>query len=166
MKVERTIRHEMPAHDVFQMICTPEFQERKCEDAGALTWSVDVHEDSDDRAVVKTTRKMPTHDFPALLRKFVPHGVSSTETITWSPAEADGSRSGHLHVAIHGVPARMNGTITLRAGESHTTISVDADFVAHIPLVKKKVESASVPIILQIIDIEVQTGQSWAAGVR
>ena len=165
MKVERILRHEIEAAEVFRMVCTPAFQERKCQDAGALTWSVAV-EEIGDAVVVRTTRRMPTDDFPALLRKFVPHGVTSTETITWRAASADGSRVGDLHVAIHGVPARMTGTIRLTADGDDTVLAVDADFVAHIPIVKRKIEAASVPIILQVIDTEVQTGQTWAAGVR
>lgn len=165
MKVERTLRHEIEAPEVFRMLCTPAFQEQKCQDAGAITWQVAV-EESEDGAVVRTTRKMPTNDFPAILRKFVPHGVTSTETITWGPAAADGSRTADLKVGIHGVPARMAGTIRLVADGAGTTIEVDADFVAHIPVVKRKIEGASVPIILQVIDAEVLTGQAWAAGVR
>lgn len=165
MKVERTLRHEIAAPEVFRMLCTQAFQERKCEDAGALSWQVEVTETSDG-AIVRTTRRMPTDDFPALLRKFVPHGVTSTETITWGPEQADGSRLGELHVAIHGVPAKMSGTVVLRAAGDGTEIVVDAEFTAHLPVVRRKIESASVPIILQVIEAEVQTGQSWAAGVH
>jgi hypothetical protein len=165
VKVARTLRHEIPAAEVFRMLCTPAFQEQKCQDAGALTWTVHVEETADG-AVVRTTRRMPTDDFPALLRKFVPSGVTSTETITWGAADTDGSRVGDLHVAIHGVPAKMAGVVRLVADGAETVIDVDADFVAHIPVVKRKIEAASVPIILQVIDAEVHTGQSWAAGVR
>jgi hypothetical protein len=165
VKVERTLRHEIPAAEVFRMLCTPAFQEQKCQDAGALTWTVKVERTSDG-AAVRTTRRMPTDDFPALLRKFVPHGVTSTETITWGAAEPDGSRTGDLHVAIHGVPAKMTGVVRLVADGAGTVIDVDADFVAHIPVVKRKIEACSVPIILQVIDAEVHTGQAWVAGVR
>lgn len=167
MKVERVLRHEIPAAEVFRMLCTPAFQEQKCQDAGALSWAVTVEETDAGGAVVRTTRRMPTNDFPALLRKFVPSGVTSTETITWGPAGADGARQAEVHVAIHGVPAKMTGALRLDPDGEQTVIAVDADFVAHIPVVKRKIEAASVPIILQVIDAEVQTGQRWAsAGVR
>lgn len=166
LKVERALRHEIPAAEVFRMLCTPAFQEQKCRDAGALTWTVSVDETADGGAVVRTTRRMPTDDFPSLLRKFVPSGVTSTETIRWGAADNDGARRADLHVAIHGVPARMTGTVRLEPAGDETVIAVEADFVAHIPVVKRKIESASVPIILQVIDAEVQTGQTWAAGVR
>ena len=165
MKVQRTLRHEIAAPEVFRMLCTQAFQEQKCADAGALSWQVEVTE-LDGGAVLRTTRRMPTEDFPSVLRTFVPHGVTSTETITWGPEQTDGSRSGDLHVAIHGVPAKMSGTILLRAAGEATEIVVDAEFVAHVPLVRRKIEGASVPIIMQVIEAEVQTGQSWVAGVR
>jgi hypothetical protein len=165
VKVERTLRHEIAAPEVFRMLCTQAFQEQKCEDAGAASWQVEVIETAD-VVIVKTTRCMPTADFPGLLRKFVPNGVTSTETITWGPEQAGGSRVGDLTVAIHGVPAKLAGTVTLRADGEGTEIVVDAEFTAHLPVVKRKIESASVPIILQVIDAEVLTGQTWAAGVR
>ncbi|MGN6608405.1 MAG: DUF2505 domain-containing protein [Jatrophihabitans sp.] len=165
MKVERTLRHERSAAEVFEMVCTPAFQEQKCRDAGALSWSVEVETDGAG-AIVRTTRRMPTDDFPALLRKFVPSGVSSTETITWGGPSADGGRIAEVHVGIHGLPAKLVGTIELVPHDGGTRLTVDGDFTVGIPLVGRKVEAASVPIILRIIDAEVQTGETWAAGVH
>jgi len=166
MKVERTLRHPIPAAEGFRMLVTEEFQEQKCRDCGALDWSVAVHERSDDTIVVRTTRRMPTHDFPAILRKFVPNGVTTTETITWGPTGRDGGRSADLKVAFHGVPAKMAGTIRFRAVGDETEIAVKAEFSAHVPMLRKKIEAVSVPIILQVIDAEVLSAQAWVAGVH
>lgn len=163
MKIERAVHNEFPADKVFEMMCTKEFQERKCVDAGALSYTVSV-ERTDDGAVIKARRKLPTSGFPSLLRKLVPAGVTSTETITWGAQEADGSRTAQLHVDFHGAPASMNGTVRLIPdGPDAAHILIDADFRAHVPIVGKKVEGVAAPIILSVIDAEEATGRAWAA---
>lgn len=165
MKIERSMHNDIPLADLFEMICTLAYQERKCLDAGALSHEVSVTR-THDGAVVKAKRKMPTVGFPALLRKFVPSGVTSTETVTWGPPDADGARSADLHVHFHGTPASMNGTIRMVAEGAGSSVIVDAEFKAHVPLVAGKVEKIAAPIILGVIDAEDATAEAWARGVR
>lgn len=162
MKIERMMRHHHRApHEVFAMACTQAFQEKKCADAGALSWHVTVVVEGD-TAVVKTKRKLPTIGFPSMLRKIVPSGVTSTETITWGPAAADGSRTAQLHVDFHGAPARMHGTIRLEPHEDGSAVVVvDAEFKALVPVVGGKIEKLAAPIIVSVIDAEEQTGLTW-----
>ncbi|MGI8760697.1 MAG: DUF2505 domain-containing protein [Jatrophihabitantaceae bacterium] len=166
MRIERTMHNALPAEEVYAMSCSKVFQERKCRDAGALSYDVRVVEDGA-ATIVTTKRTLPTVGFPSLLRRFVPAGVTSTETIAWGPAAADGSRSAVLSVDFHGAPASLKGTITLRPdGAEAAVIVIDALFRAHVPLLAGKVEKFAAPIILGVIDAEEQTGKAWAAGVR
>lgn len=163
MKIERVMRHEISSADVYAMASTKEYQERKCVDAGALSWDVQVEVDGD-TAVVRTKRKLPTVGFPSLVRKLVPAGVTSTETVTWGPLEADGTRTGQLHVNFHGAPARMHGTIrVVPTSETASEVRVDADFTALVPVVGRKVEQLAAPIVISVIDAEEKTAQAWAA---
>jgi Protein of unknown function (DUF2505) len=159
------MHNDIPLTELFEMICTKAYQERKCVDAGALSFDVSVLR-TDDGAVIKAKRKMPTVGFPSLLRKFVPAGVVSTETVIWGPAAPDGSRQANLHVSFHGTPASMNGTIRIVADGTGSSVLVDAEFKANVPLVGSKVERIAAPIILSVIDAEEATGQAWARGVR
>jgi hypothetical protein len=163
MKIERSMRNEISAAEVYEMATSQEFQERKCREAGALSYTVTIT-DGPDGPVVKTRRKLPTVGFPGLLRKFVPSGVTSTETISWGPVAADGTRTADLSVDFHGAPATMTGTIrVVPDGETAATVVVDADFKAKVPLVGGKVEGFAAPIIMSYIDAEEKTGQAWAA---
>ena len=111
MKIERSMHNEISAAEVYEMSVTKAYQEKKCQDAGALSWDVDVERDGD-VAVVRTKRKLPTVGFPSLLRKFVPSGVTSTETVTWGPAAVGRHpRPRELSVDFHGAPASMKGTV-------------------------------------------------------
>jgi hypothetical protein len=166
MKIEREMHNDIPADAVYEMSTSKAFQERKCQDAGALSWDVSI-EDGPDGAIVRTRRKLPTVGFPKLLRKFVPAGVTSTETIVWGPPAADGTRTASLDVDFHGSPATMKGTIrVLPDGASACTVVVDAEFKAHVPLVGGKIEGFAAPIIMSVIDAEEQTGQAWVGEGR
>jgi uncharacterized protein DUF2505 len=166
MKIERVMQHDITPEQVYAMSCSKEFQERKCADAGALSWHVTVSADGDD-TVVRTKRKLPTVGFPSLIRKIVPSGVTSTETVTWAPAAADGSRSGALHVDFHGAPARMHGTVhivALAAGRAEVFLA--AEFTALVPLIGSKIEKLAAPIITGVIDAEEETGKAWVAAAQ
>jgi hypothetical protein len=166
VKIERSIHNDISAEDVYEMSTTKAFQERKCQDAGALSWDVTITDDAEG-ATVKTKRKLPTVGFPSLLRKFVPSGVTSTETIVWGRRAADGTRTAQLSVDFHGAPASMKGTITVVPdGADASTVVVDAVFKAHVPLVAGKVEGFAAPIIMSVIDAEEQTGRAWASERR
>jgi hypothetical protein len=166
VKIERTMRNEIAAGELFEMMCTKGYQERKCVDVGALSYDVSVRRTADG-AVVTARRKMPTTGFPSLLRRLVPAGVTSTETVSWGPAAPDGSRTAELRVDFHGTPATMNGTIRMVPdGPDVTLVLVDAEFRAHVPLVGGKVERFAAPIILGVIDAEEETGRAWAAEIR
>lgn len=166
MKIERSVHLELPADEIFEMMCTPSFQEQKCINGGAVSYDVSVVRQGDG-AVIKARRKLSTNGFPSLLRKFLPGSITSTETITWAGPVPDGSRSATLHVDFHGAPVSMNGTVRLVPdGAKAAHILVDADFKAHVPLVARKVEGFAAPIILGIIDAEEATGRTWAASAQ
>ena len=156
------MHNDITAEQVYEMSTSKAFQERKCQDAGALSWDVSVS-DGPDGATVKTKRKLPTVGFPSILRKIVPSGVTSTETIVWGAADAQGARTADLSVDFHGAPASMKGTIRVVPDGTSSTVVVDAIFKAHVPLIGGKVESFAAPIIMSIIDAEEATGKKWAS---
>ena len=162
MRIERSMHNDISAEQVYEMSTSKAFQERKCQDAGALFWDVSVT-DGPSGATVKTKRKLPTVGFPSLLRKFVPSGVTSTETIVWGAPDSSGVRTADLSVDFHGAPASMKGTIRVVPDGSASTVVVDAVFKAHVPLVGGKVEGFAAPIIMGVIDAEEATGKKWAA---
>jgi len=164
VKIERSMHNDITAEQVYEMSISKQFQEQKCRDAGALSYDVTIT-DGPDGPTVKTKRKLPTVGFPALLRKFVPSGVTSTETIVWGAPDPAGVRTAQLNVDFHGAPASMKGTIRVVPDGSASTVVVDAVFKAHVPLVGGKVEGFAAPIIMGVIDAEEATGKKWAANL-
>jgi len=68
------MHNDISAEAVYEMSTSKAFQERKCRDAGALSWDVQITE-GPDGASVKTKRKLPTVGFPSLLRRFLNRGT-------------------------------------------------------------------------------------------
>lgn len=163
MKIERTMTNPISASDVFEMICTDEYQRRKCIDAGALAHAVSIVR-TGDTAVIKARRKLPTVGFPSMLRRFVPAGVTSTETIAWGPAQDGGARVADLEVHFHGAPASMRGEIRIvPVDDAVTRVVVAAHFTAHVPVIGRRVEGFAAPIIVGVIDSEERTAREWVA---
>jgi hypothetical protein len=166
VKIERSMRHDLAAPELYEMACSKKFQEQKCIDAGALSYDVHITR-TDHGAIVKTRRKLPTVGFPSVLRRFLPSGVTSTETIVWAPVAPDGSRSGKLHVDFAGAPAGMSGTIRIQPdGPDAAAVLVDATFTAHVPFLARRVEGFAAPIILGVIDAEEATARTWTTRAR
>lgn len=166
MKIERSMHHDLRAAELYEMACSKRFQEQKCIDAGALSYDVHITR-TDDGAIVKTRRKLPTAGFPSLLRRFVASGLSTTETVLWGPAAPDGSRSAALRVDIAGAPVKLRGTIRIQPdGPDAAAVLIDATFTAHVPYLGRRVEGFAAPIILRVIDAEEATSRAWPAGSR
>jgi hypothetical protein len=168
VKIERSAHNELGARAVHEVFRSRAYQERKCQDSGALDYTVAIVETGgDDGPVVRTMRRLPTAGFPAMLRKFVPSAMTVTETIRWRVERPDGSRTAELSVDFHGAPVTLRGTISIVPdGPAGATVVIDAVFKAHVPLLGGKIEALAAPIVLAVIDAEERTGQAWAAPAR
>jgi Protein of unknown function (DUF2505) len=161
------VRHEsllpLSAADAFEMNLDPSYQEAKCAAGGAAGAHVSVQR-SGDTAVVVTRRTMLPAGFPALIRRFVPSGLTTTETVRWGEADARGGRVGRLEVDIHPAPATMTGTLTITPeGVASARVVLDADFSATVPVIGRTLEHLAGPIIRSTIRAEEETGDHWAA---
>jgi hypothetical protein len=115
-------------------------------------------------AVVVTRRSLLPHGFPALIRKFIPSGLTTTETLRWGPPDAEGARVGQLNVDMRPAPASMTGTITVVPdGPAAARVVLDAEFRAHVPVIGRTLEQLARPIIEATIRAEEETGAEWAA---
>jgi hypothetical protein len=153
----------LSAADAFEMNLDPRYQQAKCAASGAANAEVSVRR-TGDTAVVVTRRTLLPAGFPALIRKFVPSGLTTTETVHWDAAEADGRRVGRLEVDMGPAPASMTGTLTISPqGPASARVVLDAEFRAHVPVVGRTLEHLASPIIQGTIRAEEDTGDRWAA---
>ncbi len=160
MKITKAFEYAAPPKQVFAMLADPAFQAAKCEATHPLHHTESVTPKGDQTEIV-TRRVMPTDDFPDFAKSMIGAKVAVTETIVWSPAAGDGSRSGTVNLGIGDAPVGMAGTIRLTPSASGTLIEIDGELKAKIPLLGSKIEKAAAPSILDAIDREHETGIDW-----
>jgi hypothetical protein len=160
------VHHEsvvpLSAAETFEMNLDPRYQQAKCAAGGAEDAEVTVTR-SGPTAVVVTRRSLLPHGFPALIRRFIPAGLTTTETIRWGAPDARGARVGQLEVDMRPAPASMTGTITVVPdGPSGARVILDAEFRANVPMIGRSLEHLARPIIDSTIRAEEETGARWA----
>jgi hypothetical protein len=161
------VQHEtfvpLSAADTFEMNLDPEYQKAKCAAGGATGAEVTVTRGGPETVVI-TRRSLLPHGFPALIRKFIPSGLTTTETLRWGPPDSKGGRVGQLDVDMRPAPASMTGTITVVPdGPTAARVVLDAEFRAHVPVIGRTLEQLARPIIESTIRAEEDTGAEWAA---
>lgn len=163
MKISKDWSWDAPADRVFAMLLDPKFQEAKCAATGALNFSVSVQEEGPVQ-VIETKREMSTEGLPDNVARLVGNTLKIVETQQWGDAAGDGSRSADLEVAISGLPINYVGQIRMTPDGDSTSMAVEGDLRARIPLFGGKVESAAAPGISEGVQIEAETGRTYLAG--
>ncbi|WP_109474239.1 DUF2505 domain-containing protein [Ornithinimicrobium cavernae] len=161
MRIHETVEHAASPQQVFDMLCTAEYQELKCVRSGALEHEVAIEVEDDARTVV-TRRRLPTDGFPDFARKFVGDSVDVVETQVWGlTPDAEGGHTASLHVEIPRTPVSMSGSVVLAAGESGTEHTVEGELRANVPFIGGKVEAAVAPILARALRLEGKLSREW-----
>ena len=162
MRITTSYEYAANPKDVFAMMADPAFQAAKCEATHALSHTESVTPKGDQTEIV-TARILPTDGFPDFARSMIGPKVRVTETIVWSRASVDGSRTGTIHIAIGDAPIGMNGTLRLSPTDGGSRVDIDGDLKAKIPLLGGKIEKAAEGPIRSAVEKEQEVGQAWLA---
>ncbi len=160
MRISETITYAAAPDAVYAMVTDPDFQVRKCIDAGANEHESAVSPAGDGARVV-TRRDLPVDGLPDFARSIVGSTLRVTETYEWGAMQDGGTRSGTLVVEVQGAPVALRSTVRLAPQGARTTISIDGDLKASIPLLGGKVERAAAPAVVHAIRQEQETGERW-----
>lgn len=161
MRIHETVEHGAPPQQVFDMICSADYQELKCTRSGALEHEVAIEAEQDARTIV-TRRRLPTNDFPDFARKFVGDAVDVVETQVWGlQADDDGGRTASLHVEIPRTPVSMSGSVSLTAATAGTQHTVEGDLRANVPFLGSKIEAAVAPVLARALRLEARLSVEW-----
>jgi hypothetical protein len=163
MRITTSFDYAATPQDVFTMLADLAFQAAKVEATHPLSHTESVTPKGEQTEIV-TSRVISTDGFPDFAKSMIGPKLRVTETIMWSRASADGSRTGTIDIAIGDAPVAMNGTLRMTAGGSGTRIDIDGDLKAKIPLVGGRVEKAAERPILGAIEKEQEVGTAWLAG--
>lgn len=161
MRIHETVEHGAAPQQVFEMICSADYQELKCTRSGALEHEVAIEVEQDTRTIV-TRRRLPTDGFPDFARKFVGDAVDVVETQVWGlSGDDDGGHAASLHVEIPRTPVIMSGSISLTPGGAGTQHTVEGDLRANVPLLGSKIEAAVAPVLASALRLEARLSAEW-----
>ena len=122
--------YPFPAEQIFQAGIKPEYIDAeavylKHEEAKIL----DITQDSPAGGRLKMTYKVET-SLPNWAKKILPSRNTITESHTWHPASAEGSRTYTFDVAIATVPAKAKGSATITpTGDSSCRVETDLSLI-------------------------------------
>ena len=162
MKIELSWDLTSTPDEVYEDAINPEYQDDKCKAAGAITFSSKVEETGQGHTST-VQRLMSSGDVPELVKKVVGDKVDVLETIAWGPKQADGSRKGDLTVHMKGQPISMKGFTYIKPNGTGSTVGVDAELKAKIPVIGGKIEKMGSPEIIKAIKAEEATAHEWDA---
>ena len=162
MRITTSFDYAATPEDVFVMLADPAFQAAKVEATHPLSHTESVTAKGEQTEIV-TSRVISTEEFPDFAKSMIGPKLRVTETLIWSRASADGSRTGTIAIAIGDAPIAMHGKVRLAAGGLGTRIDLDGDLTAKIPLLGGKIEKAAEGPILGAIEKEQEVGTAWLA---
>lgn len=163
MRFDAEIRYDAGADEVFAMLSDPAFLQRVCEENGALEHEVSVEPSPDGGVVLRTVRVLPTKDVPPVVKGFVGETLTVTETDTYGPAAADGSRAGTVALDISGAPVALKGTLTFTPEGDACVESLSGTLKAAVPLFGGQIEKAAEPAVRAAIRVKQRAGAAWLA---
>lgn len=162
MHLRATISYDADVTRVGRMLADPEFVEAKLRASGALSHHANVVGDADRGFTVTTRREMPTDAIPAQFRSFVGTTLEIRHVEAWEPAGADG-RAGTVVLEIVGAPVRFSGRLHLAPSGAGSTVVVEGDLKASVPLFAAAVEQAAAGAVQQALAGEEKAGAAWLA---
>jgi len=143
MKLRATNRYDASVDRVFALLTDPDQLAAMNAAVGASDCQLVSQDDRGGAPWLVTSRKV-TVDLPGFARKVMQPTNTVVQTDDWAAPEADGSRTCRYQVEVKGVPSRIDGTMTLRAGGDGCRQDIDAEVKVSIPLLGGRLEKFAV----------------------
>jgi len=155
MNINSRAHFEATPAQVVAMMTDPAWWQDVHRRAGATTSNAVVNGDS-----LSLDVAMPA---PSQVAKFVGSTLTAKQTLTWQPADPDGSREGTLQIVPQGMPAKAEGHASVRPDATGTEVIYTGTFTVSVPLVGKKLEKAAASRITDAFDMQQNAGNDWLA---
>jgi uncharacterized protein YndB with AHSA1/START domain len=155
MDITTRLEFAAPPTDVFTMLTDEKYLDEVCRATDSSSYDVDVV-----GSTTRTTRAFPA---PATVAKFTGAELKVTEETSWGEAASDGGRTGDLQMSVAGQPVSMRGRLELAAGGPGTVVQLSGDLKVAIPLLGRKIEQSTAPVVLAGFQKQQEVGERWLA---
>ncbi|MDQ1689175.1 MAG: hypothetical protein QOK42_2150, partial [Frankiaceae bacterium] len=112
---------------------------------------------------LRIQRDVETAGIPDFARKLLGERQTITEIQEWSSPTADGSRSGTWKVEAKSAPMQMGGRLAMAPSAGGTTVTIEGEVKASVPLIGGKLERAVAEATEKTLKDECAFGQKWLA---
>ncbi len=162
MRIQKSYEYAASPETVFAMLADPQFQAAKCEATHPLSHTESVAPKGEQTEIV-TRRVVSTDGFPDFAKSMIGPKLAITETVIWSRASIDGSRTGTMVIGVGDAPVGMQGTVSMMPAAGGTRMEIDGDLKARIPLLGGTIEKTAEPWVVAGVDKEQEVGREWLA---
>lgn len=162
MRLRETLNLPLSAREAPTMYADGDYTAIRRDVLGASSAESTAEGSTSGTFTVRTELALPTDRVPDIVRPFVGSSVTVREEQSWSAPEADGSRRGTLALEVAGIPASITASLTLNpAGTTSSTVEIDGDLVAKVPLLGSRMEKAAVPYVAQVLRAEEKAAATY-----
>ena len=155
MDITTRLEFAAPPAEVNAMLTDEKYLDAVCRETESSSWDIDVT-----GSTTRTTRAFPA---PAAVAKFTGAELTVSERTVWGDPAADGTRSGELEMTVQGQPVSMRGRLQVAAGGPGTVVQLTGDLKVAIPLLGKKLEQSTAPVVLAGFRKQQEVGERWLA---
>jgi hypothetical protein len=158
MEFTATHTYDHPADAVFAALTDFEAVKAKYEAVGQREVQLVRRDEGGDGSVTLETSRVVPLEVPGFAKKVLSPSQSVTQTDSWGPPDADGSRSATFRVSSKGTPVSVHGTIRLSptGPSSCTNVSV-VTIECKVPLIGGKIADFVAKDTRKAVDHE----QTW-----
>jgi len=155
MDITTRLEFAAPPAEVFTMLTDEKYLDEVCRATESSSYDVVVTGSS-----TRTTRAFPA---PEAAARFTGAELRVTEQTDWGEEGADGQRTGEVQMSVQGQPVSMRGRLDLSPGGRGTVVQLTADLKVAIPLLGRKIEQSTAPVVLAGYRKQQEVGERWLA---
>lgn len=149
LTIHNSMSFNANANDVAALYANPDYGRTRGTAVGAPDATVTVKGTPAEGFTVNTTMAAPTEKIPEKYRRFVPSGVSVTETQTWAQQDLT-HYTGTITMTVSGMPVNLDGTFTLVEVADGCRMDIDGTLKVAIPFVGSQIEKSAEPYISRV----------------
>lgn len=141
--------------DVYAMMTDQKYLEEVCQATESQRYEATVS-----GSTTVTSRTFPAPDAVA---RFTGANLTVSEETVWEDGGAEGHRTGELQMSVKGQPVSMRGRVSIAPGGRGTVVQLAGELKVSIPLLGKKIEQQTAPVVLAGFQTQQQVGDRWLA---
>jgi Protein of unknown function (DUF2505) len=156
-RIEHLTTFRRPAADVFAAFVDETYLRDRLAVLGGKDAALEAFDKRDGTTSYQLRQGVPAEHLPSVARGLLGGDLVITRAEAWTEA----GYTGTAEVTMHGVPGRLDGTITLADDGGGTKLTLMGQVKVSIPLMGGKIEAVIVEQVAALLDKETEFTDAW-----